>query len=490
MESLQSLRQHALEAFHRAVDAVQPKNLLAHAVEGLGDSIDVPARLVVAALGKAAPGLASAWLESSARRPDELIVIAPRGVSIPPKVTQAARLYRGSHPVPDCAGAEATEILMQLAHGLGRNDLLILLLSGGASALLARPAEGISLEDLRRTTQMLLDAGTPIQALNTVRRELQIAAGGGLAAATFPARVLTLVLSDVVNGSLADIGSGPTVPSPTNPTHALEVLHRLELAHKVPPSIPAFLRGRLARISHQSSTAAGDALCPAAFSRIGMLDGLSSTTPRPSGRKPHWAHHLTALATNLGEKSGLERPAASPVWATRTRTVLLGDNATAVMAASCHLEVLGYGVWTPSRPLTGEAAQRGRQLGALAKSIRNHAPTAMVFGGETTVTVHGSGRGGRNTELALAAAIEIQGAKRCVILAAGTDGIDGSCLHAGGLVDPTSFSRVKTAGIDPQSALADNDSATALAASGDTITTGPTGTNVADLVMILKPPTL
>ena len=351
---------------------------------------------------------------------------APHDVPVPPEVEGAATVRRGSHPEPDAAGAAATAELLDRAARLGENDLLLVLLSGGGSALLAAPAPGLEPADVRRTTRLLLCAGAPIGALNTVRRELLAAAGGGLARAAAPAAVRTAVLSDVIGNPPADIASGPTVPSPTGAEEALQVLERHGVLEHVPPRVIRFLR--------------------------------SPGPPRPDRE-----------------------------WG-RCETVILADNRTAVEAARRHLAARGFRVIVPARPLAGEASSRGRQLGALARALAPRHPAAVVLGGETTVTVTGDGRGGRNQELALAAALVLDGAPRRVLLAAGTDGIDGPTENAGAVVDGGTVARITAQGLDPVARLANNDAATALEAAGDVLRTGPTGTNVGDLTVLLAAP--
>jgi len=418
-----SLRADALSSLRAAAGAVEPRRLVAAAAARL-ELPRVSGRRVVAALGKAAPGLAAGWLEALPDGADEVLVLAPHGVPVLPEVTAGATVLRGAHPEPDVAGETAARTMLEIASGLDRDDLLVVLLSGGASALLAAPVAGVDLATVRQTTRLLLGAGATIGELNTVRRQLLAAAGGGLARAASPAAVVTLVLSDVVAGALADVASGPTVASPTGPADALAVLERHGLAAK-----------------------------------------------------------LRKVVTLLERQASRPLPPLEP-----GPLHLLADNRTAVDAAAAWLESAGYATVTVEHPLVGEAAVRGRQLGALAVALQAPRPVALVAGGETTVTVRGSGRGGRCQELALAAALELDRAEGRVLLAAGTDGVDGATSHAGGLVDGTTASRLRERGVDPVAALAGNDSGTALATAGDVIVTGPTGTNVADLVIVLAAP--
>lgn len=429
MASLDRLRRDAVAAFRAAVSAVEPQRLLGRVVARTGRTVavagvdlpEVPGRRVVAALGKAAPGLAAGWMEALPGWASEVLVLAPHGVPVPSELAAQATVLRGAHPTPDAAGEAAARRLLGVAAFLGRQDLLVVLLSGGASALLAAPVEGVDLGTVRRATRSLLAAGAPIGELNTVRRQLLAAAGGGLARAAAPAQVVTLVLSDVIGDPLADIASGPTVTSPTGPRDALAVLERRGLAAELPEVVALLVQ--------------------------------QATSPIPA-----------------------------PVPG---RVDLLATNRTAVDAAAGTLRGAGYGTVTLSRPLLGEAAPRGRQLGALASALCPGQPFALVAGGETTVTVRGEGRGGRCQELALAAALEVEGSTRSVLLAAGTDGVDGATPNAGGLVDGTTTTRLRAQGVDPVAALAANDSGSALAAVGDALVTGPTGTNVADVVVLL-----
>ncbi|NOZ95846.1 MAG: DUF4147 domain-containing protein, partial [Acidobacteria bacterium] len=307
--STSELREAALTAFRKAVEAVRPETLLPRAVNRHGGNIllagmDLPSvrgRRLTAAVGKAAPGLAAAWLEVRPPGEEELFVLTAHGVPVPPAVEAAAVVRRGAHPYPDAAGEAAARELLDRAAALGTDDLLVVLLSGGGSALMAAPAPGLELADILETTRLLLRAGAHIGAVNTVRRELLAGGGGGLARAAQPAPVRTAVLSDVIGDPLPDIASGPTVPSPTGPRDALRVLESYGVAARVPRAVLHFLAAR----------------------------------PQP----------------------------ASEGWWERCRTVILANNGTAVGAAVRTLRALGWAASAASRPLLGEATVRGRQLG-------------------------------------------------------------------------------------------------------------------------------
>jgi hydroxypyruvate reductase len=432
-EIIQQMRSEAITAFHAAVAAVQPENLVPNAVRADGDVVEiwgealpeVSGRRVLAAIGKAAPGLAEAWLELLPDWADELFVLTPHGVPVSERIASEATLTRGAHPYPDDQGVASTRRLLELAAGLGEKDLLMVLLSGGGSALMAAPEEGLELEDLQATTKALLEAGAKINDVNAVRRQLMAAAGGGLGRAASPAQVVTLVLSDVLGDPLSDIASGPTVPSSTTVAHALGVLGGYGIVGDLPPAVVDFLR------------------------------------------------------------SGVERPVDNG-WAERSRIQVLANNRTAVDAAAACLSACGYHTLVHPGFLEGEASQRGALLAELGSAIWSRERVAFVVGGETTVTVQGSGVGGRNHELALAAALALEGPVPRVVLSAGTDGVDGLAEAAGAVVDPSTVSRLRAAGIDARVALENNDSGTALATVDDAIHTGATGTNVCDLTMVLS----
>lgn len=424
------LRRDARAAFDAAVRAVHPAAVVPRAVRERDGTLLAPeleverprGRTVVAALGKAAGTHAAAWLEHLPGWCDGLFVLAPHGAPVPAAVLAAGAVHRGRHPVPDADGAASAEALLELASGLGGDDLLLVLLSGGASALLAAPRDGITLADVATTTRTLMAAGAPIDALNAVRRRLLRAGGGGLARAAYPARTVTLAISDVIGDRLADIGSGPAVEPPPSDAAALEVLDRYVERHAISPAV--------------HSAIAAD---------------------------PH----------------GDDRR-----WVGRTAAAILAGNRTAVDAARDALAVGGYGSRIRGSPLGGEARAAGRRLAAAAARTADGCRSALVAGGETTVTVRGRGRGGRNQELALAAALVLEGRDDTVLLAAGTDGVDGTSENAGGMVDGGTVRRIRAAGLDPAALLDANDSATALEAAGDAIRTGPTGTNVCDVVVI------
>jgi glycerate 2-kinase len=390
-------------------------------------------RVVVVAVGKAAVPMAQAAEEVLRNRLSEGLAVS---------IAEAAPLARlrfrsAGHPLPDARGLDAAREVEALARGLGPCDLLIVLLSGGASALLPAPADGISLADKAATTDLLLRRGATIQELNAVRKHLSRLKGGGLARAARPARLVTLVLSDVVGDDLSTIASGPTVPDPTTFADALGVLGRYQALAEV----PAPVRERLERGAR----------------------GALAETPKP------------------GERSFR-----------RDLVRVVGGNLLSLEAAARRARREGFRTLLLTSRLEGEAREAARVLVALLRECVEtgrpaRAPVCLLAGGETTVTVRGDGRGGRNQELALAAACGLATFPAPAALAAlATDGVDGASDAAGGIVDDHTTRRCAEVGLAPPVAfLAANDSNGFLGPLGDLIVTGPTGTNVMDVVVLL-----
>jgi hydroxypyruvate reductase len=343
--------------------------------------------------------------------------------------------YPGGHPLPTEEGMEAACRVLVLTRSAGEADLLLCLFSGGGSALLTLPVEGVSLEEKRRTTRLLLEAGARIEELNAVRKHLSQIKGGRLGRAAFPAKAMVLVLSDVVGDRLDVIASGPCFPDPTTYGEALEVIHRYRLRDRIPPAVLQHLE-------------AG-------------LRGEIPETPKPGDLVLEQIPHY-----------------------------LIGNNALALEAAGRAAAARGFTPWIVDRTLQGEAQEQGREIAGVIRRAREgkgpvNPPAALLWGGETTVTVRGDGRGGRCQELALGAVEPLAGLEGCALLAAGTDGIDGPTDAAGAFADGTTLSRARTMGLDPKAYLARNDAYSFFQPLGDLLITGPTGTNVMDLVLAL-----
>ncbi|NLE76437.1 MAG: glycerate kinase [Chloroflexi bacterium] len=345
------------------------------------------------------------------------------------------QVVQADHPVPDASGAAAAERVLALAASLGADDLLICLLSGGGSALLPAPAPGLTLDHKQAATTALLRSGATINEMNAVRKHLSAIKGGQLARAAHPATVITCILSDVVGSPLEVIASGPTVPDSSTYAEALAVLARYGLEKEVPPTVWTHLRRGAA--------------------------GQLPETPKPG----------------------------DPLFQ-RVQTLVVADNAVAAQAAVEEARRLGYHSLLLSTFVEGEAREVARTLAALGKEVVRSGqpaprPACLVAGGETTVTVRGAGRGGRNQELALAAALALEGWNDVALAAVATDGSDGPTDSSGAIVSGATAGRARAMGLDPRQALEANDAYPFFKASGEGLFLGPTQTNVNDLTLIL-----
>ena len=384
-------------------------------------------RVLVLGAGKAGAAMARAVETILGPRVSEGFVVVKDGYRLP---TARIEVAEAGHPVPDGRGVAASSRLLALAESATADDLVIFLVSGGGSALTPAPAPPVTLEEKQAMTRLLLGAGATINELNAVRKHLSRFKGGLLAQAAWPATVLTLALSDVIGDPLDVIGSGPTAPDSSTFADALAVLERRGVLHRAASSIASRLRAGVA--------------------------GDLAETPKPADR-------VFECVTNR----------------------VIGNNALVVEAAVAEAERLGYRPHVLTRALEGEAREVARDLVGRARVLSG--PACLIAGGETTVTVRGSGRGGRCQEFALAAALSLADGDRMVVLAAGTDGTDGPTDLAGGMVDATSVARGHAAGCDAAAALEDNDAHGFLSATSDGIVTGPTNTNLLDLYLILQP---
>jgi hydroxypyruvate reductase len=349
--------------------------------------------------------------------------------------TRRIRLAQAGHPVPDGRGEAAAREILALAGDARAEDLVLALVSGGASALTPAPAPPITLADKQAVTRLLLAAGADINQINAVRKHCSLFKGGQLARAAAPARVTALLLSDVIGDPLDVIGSGPTAPDASTFAHAVEILRGFALLNRVPGSV----RERL------EQGARGDI----------------AETPKPG----------------------------DPLFE-RVTNVVIGNNELVVDAARSRAMALGYAPHVRTRSLAGEAREAARDLVVLGRAIREgrgpiRAPACVIAAGETTVTVTGHGLGGRCQEFALAAALEMEGIAGMAVLAAGTDGSDGPTDAAGAIADGDSVARAKRQGMNPRAQLDDNDSHTLFARLGDLVVTGPTNTNLLDLYLLL-----
>jgi len=424
--------------FNSALAAVEPGRALAPHLERLREEYLSGGfrRLVVAGFGKAAMPMARAAEERLGGLVTAGLVIAPHNtVSSPAEIGLAKiEVATAGHPHPDIDGVEASRRIVELAQGCDASTLLLLLVSGGGSSLFVAPAEGITLEEKLRTARLLMEAGADIQELNTVRKHLSCVKGGQLARIAQPARIASLLISDVPGDRFDVIASGPAVPDPTTFGAALAVLERYGLLEQAPCAV----RDRLEQ------------------GRAGLLPD----TPKPG----------------------------DPLFE-RVSTIITAKNRDALEAAAAAAAELGLEARIICDSVVGEAGEAGRMLAARALRIRRALPAGkricLLSGGETTVTVRGGGTGGRSQELALAFAGEIAGEPGITLLAAGTDGIDGPTDAAGAIVDGGTIALARREGLDPAACLADNDSHPLLERCGALLRTGPTGTNVMDLQIVV-----
>jgi hydroxypyruvate reductase len=425
------LEADARDLFDHAIAAVLPDDLVARAMaEGALSGTDERGGLILLACGKAAASMASSVVSRCNWKPSRGAVTAPH--SIPSDMSISGLEFMNSaHPVPDAASEAAASRALELAQSAGEGDTVLVLLSGGGSSMWALPDDGLTLDHIGETTAFLLQAGADIHSLNAVRKHLSGFKGGRLAAAAAPARVVTLIISDVVGDDPSTIASGPTVPDPTTFAQALEILDR--------------------------------------------FGGRSSYSDDVVG-------HLEA--GSRGERR--ETPKPGDALFARNRVEIIGSNRDAIEGAARRARSLGYEVVVHSEPVVGEAREAGRQLVRAIEGRQTARPLCMIWGGETTVTVMGRGRGGRNQELALSAAIELASEDRpVVLLSGGTDGVDGPTDAAGAFVSPMTAVRAGAAGVAAADYLADNNSNEFFNRSGGLIRTGPTGTNVMDLQIAL-----
>lgn len=439
--TLDRMRREAHDIFQAALRAVDPEEAILRHVKFQDDTLSIGERqfkltdydrVFVVGAGKADAPMAKA-LESLLRdRIEDGVIVVKEGHGLSLRKVQ---VREASHPVPDARGVQGTEELLSLVEHAGRADLIICVMSGGGSALLVAPAEGITLEDKQKVTQLLLACGATIHEINTVRKHLSRVKGGGLARLAYPATVVSLMLSDVVGDDLDVIASGPTVPDSSTFKDVVEVLKRYDIWNRVPPSV----RDRVDKGER----------------------GEIAETPKP--RDPAFEHSS---------------------WQ------LVGTNLQALIAASKEAEHLGYRALILSARIEGETREVAKVHAAIAKEIRDSEnpitlPACILSGGETTVTLQGQGRGGRNQEFALASAIALAGERDVIVLSGGTDGTDGPTDAAGAIADGHTVERAREKGLDPYDYLRRNDAYPFFEALEDLLMTGPTRTNVMDVRIFL-----
>ncbi|UCE43355.1 MAG: glycerate kinase [Candidatus Aminicenantes bacterium] len=434
-------RKDAITIFQAGVKAVDPAQAIKshiklennHLIVG-GKTTDLSGfnRISVIGVGKASAAMAGAMEEILGERLNSGLVITKHEHALP---LDKVQVIEAGHPVPDQAGFRGARQIVQVLEQSGEKDLVFFLISGGGSALFPYPQEGLTLEDKQDVTKILLDAGANIHEINVLRKHLSRVKGGRLAKVAYPAALISLVLSDVIGDDLDSIASGPTVPDHSTFRDCLNIMEKYQISERLPSAAVGILQKG--------------------------VRGELEETPKPG----------------------------NPVFE-RTQNLIIGSNIIAVEAAAKKAEELGYNTLILSTFVEGETREVARVLAAVAQEILSSGnpidrPACVLSGGETTVTIHGKGKGGRNQEFSLAAAMDIDGLENVVLLSAGTDGTDGPTDAAGAIADGTTTSRAGKLGMDPGQYLRENDSYHFFEALDDLIITGPTYTNVMDLRIIL-----
>lgn len=440
------MRRIAKALFLKALSAVDPAKLLKDRIriererlfiktEGNSErffDLKKVDKIFLVGTGKAAGAMAKAIEEIFEDRITKGIITTKYGHQLPLKKTD---IIEAGHPLPDREGFEGAKKIQRLLQESGPNDLVIFLLSGGASALLPFPADQIDLKEKQEMTQLLLDCGADIQEINTIRKHISRIKGGWLAKWAYPSTVIGLILSDVVGDHLDVIGSGPTVPDPSTFEEAWEILKKYDLINEIAPSIRKHLQ----------------------LGKEGKID----ETPKPQ-----------------------------EVIFERVYNSLLGSNILALLAAKEEAAALGFNVLILSSSIEGETREAARFHTAIAKEVISSGnpiprPACILSGGETTVTIKGKGLGGRNQEFVLAGGLEISGVEKVVLLSGGTDGTDGPTDATGAVADHTTVQRGKSLGLDPNFYLDNNDAYPFFKTLEDLLMTGPTHTNVMDVRILL-----
>ncbi len=435
------LRRDALSIFSDALEAVSPeacvrKHLKIEGTElSAGDfSVDLSGvgHVYVIGAGKASAAMAAATESILRERIANGRVNVKYGHTAP---LTTIRLREAGHPIPDEPGILGSEEILSLVSKAGPEDLVICLISGGGSSLLPLPAPGLTLSQKQKTTQAFLACGATIHEINSIRKHLSAIKGGQLTRSVFPAPLITLMLSDVVGDDMDVIASGPTVPDSSTFGDCLAIIEKYDLSQKLPEAV----------LFHLQKGA----------------KGLTSETPKQGD----------AVFEN-------------------TCNIIVGSNRAALRAAQRSASEKGYHTHVLSASVEGEAREVARAHVAAAKEVIETGspvspPACLLSGGETTVTLRGTGKGGRNQEFALAAALDIDDVDNLIVFSAGTDGTDGPTDAAGAVADPETVSRATNRGMDPLSYLNNNDAYHFFEKLDDLIITGPTNTNVMDLQIIL-----
>ncbi|MDH5753655.1 MAG: glycerate kinase [Candidatus Bathyarchaeota archaeon] len=437
----QKARALALKSLEFTLNAVDPKQIVKSKlslknsilkVNGYTFDLKRFKNIYVVGGGKASGSMAEALEQILGKHITNGLVNIPHGSK---HKTEIIKLHEASHPIPDEAGVKGTRRMLEIAEQAKKDALIICLISGGGSSLMPLPRGGISIADKRKITEDLLKCGATINEINTVRKHISYFKGGWLAKKAYPATILNLILSDVVGDPLDFIASGPTVPDSTTFSDAIKVLKKYCLWDKAPASI-----------------------------RKVLSDGEKALIP--------------------------ETPKADDEAFKKVYNIVVGNNRFASLAACEHLKSAGLNTLLLTSTMEGEARHVGVMLASIAREVfmsRNPVPkpAGIVAGGETTVTVTGKGLGGRNQEIALAASLKLSSMNGVVVASLSTDGVDGPTDAAGAIIDGKTLTRAAKMKLNPEEFLAENDSYNFFSRLGDLIFTGPTGTNVNDVSVIV-----
>ena len=438
---LAQMRKDALDIFWAGVQAVEPEAAVRRYCRQEGNRILVHQsvydltefeHIYVIGAGKAGATMAKAVQETLGERITEGLINVKYGHLAE---VSRVRLIEAGHPVPDEAGLEGARAILDLASKAEKGDMVLCVISGGGSALLPLPAEGLSLQDKQDTTRVLLACGATIHEVNSVRKHISRVKGGRLAQAAYPATLISLILSDVVGDDLDVIASGPTVPDSSTFQDCMKIINKYGLSEKVPKAV----------LNHIQKG----------------IEGVVPETPKPG----------------------------DPVFV-RTESVIVGSNLECVVAAERKASSLGYSALVLSSMIEGETREVACVHAGIAKEILKSGhplspPACVLSGGETVVTIRGQGLGGRNQEFVLAAAIGLNSLEGVVVLSAGTDGTDGPTDAAGAVADSQTIQRAQALSLSPLDYLLNNDAYHFFEKLGDLVKTGPTNTNVMDLRIML-----
>lgn len=433
--------QNAVEIFQAGLRAVAPGPAIRSFCQLEGNIFTVDGqkydltrfeKIIVLGAGKAGASMAGAIEEMFGDRITSGLVTVKYGHL---EDLKQVKIKEGGHPVPDQNGFDGARAIYKLASSADEKTLVICLISGGGSALMVLPVAGVTLADKQETTRVLIGCGATIHEINTIRKHLSVIKGGGLARAIYPATLVSLILSDVVGDDLDSIASGPCVPDSTTFYDCMEILAKYSIDNEIPSKV----------LMHIEFGVAGNVL---------------------------------------------ETAREGQDFFKKTQNVIVGCNFNALLKAKGKADELGYNTLLLSSMFEGVTRDVAANHMAIAREIKLHGyplkrPACLLSGGETTVRLQGTGKGGRNQEFVLAAALKMVDMDDVVVLSAGTDGTDGPTDAAGALADQTTLQRAQTAGCDPQDYLDNNDSYHFFEKLGDLYKTGPTNTNVMDLRIIL-----